>query len=96
MRAAGAIPVWIYLDLPERQPDPAHVAAMATRARNAGFHVLDWSDVYEGHDMATLRSSKWDFHPNKAGHRLIGDRFHRDLVADTALGLPRAFLEPPR
>ena len=69
---------------------------MATRARNAGFHVLDWSDVYDGHDMATLRSSKWDFHPNKAGHRLIGDRFHRDLVADTALGLPRAFLEPPR
>jgi D-alanyl-lipoteichoic acid acyltransferase DltB (MBOAT superfamily) len=96
VRAAGAIPVWIYLDLPERQPDAAHVAAMATRARNAGFHVLDWSDVYDGRDMATLRSSKWDFHPNKAGHRLIGDRFHRDLVADTALGLPRAFLEPPR
>jgi hypothetical protein len=96
VRAKGAIPVWVYLDLPERQPDAAHVAEMAARARNAGFHVLDWSDGYAGHDMATLRSSKWDFHPNKAGHELIGERFHRDLVADTALGLPRAFLEPPR
>jgi hypothetical protein len=94
-RARGVRPVWIYLGLPERPPETVHVAGMVAAARSAGYLVLDWSDVYAGRDMATLRSASWDFHPNAAGHRVIAERFHADLTTHPAFGLPRATPEIP-
>src|SRR5690606_4832848 len=95
VRTMGARPVWVYLGLPERAPDTVHVAGMVAAARRAGYFVLDWSDVYDGHDLTTLRSASWDFHPNAAGHRVIADRFIRDLTTNTAFGLPGATKESP-
>ncbi|HWO87542.1 MAG TPA: SGNH/GDSL hydrolase family protein [Gemmatimonadales bacterium] len=87
-------PVWVYLSLPERGPAPAVIEAMRDTALAAGFHVLDWSDVYDGHDWATLRASPWDFHPNARGHELIAERLYHHLVADTTLGLLSAAQRP--
>jgi len=87
-RLRGVRPVWIYLAIPEPQQDTGVGAAMAAQARAAGFATLDWEDVYAGHDLKTLQASAWDFHPNAEGHRLIADRFYRDLTGDQELAVP--------
>jgi hypothetical protein len=66
---------------------------MEAIAALAGFRTLDWSDVYAAHDLATLRSSRWDFHPNVLGHEVIAARFLRDLRSDPVFGLPPSYLE---
>jgi len=89
-RAHGVRAVWIYLSLPERGPEPATIQALVAQAKAAGLQAWDWSDVYDGHDLRTLQATPWDFHPNAAGHRLIADRFLRDLTADSGLLRPAA------
>jgi hypothetical protein len=85
VREAGAVPVWVYLATPERGPGPDAVARMVGQARAAGFVVLDWSDVYDGHDQRSLQVSPWDFHPNREGHRVIAERFYEELTRNPAL-----------
>jgi D-alanyl-lipoteichoic acid acyltransferase DltB (MBOAT superfamily) len=88
-RARGVRPAWLYLGIPDRAPRPELVREMLERARAAGFATADFSDVYAGRDPATLRVSAWDFHPNAEGHRLIAERFHRELTTNGAMGLPQ-------
>jgi D-alanyl-lipoteichoic acid acyltransferase DltB (MBOAT superfamily) len=45
-------------------------------AREAGFVVLDLTDVYVGSDRNSLWVAEWDAHPNADGHRLIADRLY--------------------
>jgi lysophospholipase L1-like esterase len=45
--------------------------------------------VYAGHNLKTLQASPWDFHPNAEGHRLIAERFYRDLTEDPELAVPK-------
>ena len=85
-RARNVTPVWVYLSTPERGPTRAEIDAMARQATAAGFAVLDWSDVYDGVDIATVQASQWDFHPNAAGHELIAQRFYRDLTSTSTFG----------
>ena len=90
IRARGAVPIWVYLSTPERGPAPNVITGLVDQARKAGFHALDWSDVYYGHDPATLQASPWDFHPNAVGHGLIAERFYRVLTSDTTVGVVRS------
>ena len=84
-RAHGVRAVWVYLTMPESGPSAEDVQRMIAQARAAGFHTLDWSDVYDGVDLRSLQASEWDFHPNAAGHQRIADRFYRELTTDTAV-----------
>jgi D-alanyl-lipoteichoic acid acyltransferase DltB (MBOAT superfamily) len=74
---------WIYLPRPDERTSPELERRLAAEA---GFNVLDLSDVYDGHDWRTLVVAPWDEHPNAAGHRLIADKLyevlqqHRDLI----------------
>ncbi|HXY19262.1 MAG TPA: SGNH/GDSL hydrolase family protein [Gemmatimonadales bacterium] len=88
-RQRGVKPVWIYLSLPQPSPDTGVGTAMAAQARAQGFVTLDWEYVYAGHDLKTLQASPWDFHPNAEGHRLIAERFYRDLTEDPELAVPK-------
>lgn len=78
-RARGIRAIWVYLTMPEKAPAHDVVQRLSAQAREAGFEVLDWSDVYDGVDLGTLQASAFDFHPNVAGHQRIADRFYRDL-----------------
>jgi hypothetical protein len=79
-RALGVRPVWVLLPQVRegswQEETPEAVAA----ARNAGFQVIDISDVYKGRDIATLRLAEWDDHPNPLGHRLVAERLFRELA----------------
>ena len=63
----------------------AEVAELARRAREAGFVVLDLSEVYEDQEEASLILGGGDNHPNAAGHRLIADRLYEALHEEGAI-----------
>jgi len=80
----GIRPVWVFLpqvregSWQEETPETVRIAA------TAGFAVINLADVYQGHDIATLRLAEWDEHPNVLGHRLIADALYRALAANPA------------
>lgn len=75
----GAVPVLIFLPQvregtwQEETPETLRIAA------EAGFIIIDLSDVYVGKDIATIRLAEWDEHPNKYGHELIALRLFEEL-----------------
>jgi hypothetical protein len=86
IRANGAIPVLVNMDVVTGLP-PQQPPAMAV-AREAGFNVLDLSDVYLGQDPTILRVAEWDDHPNAYASRLIGNRLFTEIHQRAAsLGL---------
>ena len=78
-------PVWVFLPQvregtwQEETPETVQIATAA------GFAIINLSDVYRDHDVATLRLAEWDDHPNVLGHRLVADALYRTLAADPAL-----------
>ena len=80
-RERGVKPVWVFLPTLELHAASANLAWMRDIARDAGFEIIDLYDVYDGEDMFALRIADWDYHPNAAGHRLIGERLWKELAA---------------
>lgn len=77
-REHGISPVMLALDeVSERAPE--NDAMVARLAREHDYVLLNLFDVYETHDLETLRVAAWDNHPNVQGTRLIADRLYREL-----------------
>jgi D-alanyl-lipoteichoic acid acyltransferase DltB (MBOAT superfamily) len=79
--ALGIRTVWIMLPQVREGSWQEETPQAMQAARDAGFQVIDLSDVYRGHDIATLRLAAWDDHPNALGHRLVAERLYRELAA---------------
>ncbi|HET9440582.1 MAG TPA: hypothetical protein VFO52_10445 [Longimicrobiales bacterium] len=58
--------------------DP-RVNTLFNLARDAGFVILDLSNVYGDADLLSLWIAKTDGHPNAEGHRMIADGFFKQL-----------------
>ena len=67
---------FIFLPMIPEAPYPVDTSPDIELATNAGFAVLDLSDVYAGSDRNSLWVAEWDAHPNARGHRLIADRLY--------------------
>lgn len=84
-RAAGAIPVLVFLPQvregiwQEETPDILRIA------KESGFTLIDLADVYKSRDIAAIRLAEWDDHPNKYGHELIASRLYDELDAKREL-----------
>jgi D-alanyl-lipoteichoic acid acyltransferase DltB (MBOAT superfamily) len=94
-RKRGVVPVLVFLPQLQGGDWEVETPEILRTAQNAGFILLDISDVYRGHDPTTLRLAEWDEHPNAAGHRVIAERLHNavrtragELFADA--GAPAA------
>lgn len=79
-RERGVRPVWFFLPGLEGLTDMPQKTILFRSARAAGFTILDLSDVYAGHDLATLRVRKADYHPNRVAHRLIAKRLRTEIL----------------
>jgi D-alanyl-lipoteichoic acid acyltransferase DltB (MBOAT superfamily) len=82
-REHGAIPVWFYLPLlhgvDHLDADP--LAMQRQLAQEAGFLMLDISDVYDEHQLEALQIGPWDdVHPNAFGHGLVADALYEKLT----------------
>jgi lysophospholipase L1-like esterase len=84
-RAAGAVPVWMYLPGLDRAPDPGDKEVLVSAARDAGFTIIDLSGVYDGVPKENLTVAEYDFHPNALGHRLAAQRLYDELLARPAI-----------
>lgn len=89
--AQGMLPVWIQIPRIVGISEPEESAKMVELARQAGFTVIDLSDVYDEQPIESIRLVAWDWHPNAAGHVLIERRLYQALQArkaDIPIGLP--------
>lgn len=73
-RELGATPVYVFLPLPTDLPlDREKIAAQLRTAREAGFTIIDLSDVYASHDREALAQKDSGNHLNKTGHALVAN-----------------------
>jgi D-alanyl-lipoteichoic acid acyltransferase DltB (MBOAT superfamily) len=76
--ANGTQSVFVFLPQLERGDWEDETAETLSLAENAGFHIIDMSDIYDGLE-GSLAIAEWDNHPNARGHELIAER----LAAET-------------
>ncbi len=90
-RAAGVLPVFMYLPRLESDDYPPGFEEMSADAKAAGMRVLDLRGVYDGRPRADyMIGPRDDVHPNPAGHRVIADRLYTEILAHSSeLGLGR-------
>jgi hypothetical protein len=81
-RQLNIVPVLIFLPQVIDGTWKDETPAILRIAREAGFRVLDLSEVYSGHDMGSIRVAEWDNHPNQKGHELIASRLYALLEAE--------------
>ncbi|HNB51084.1 MAG TPA: hypothetical protein PK530_04045 [Anaerolineales bacterium] len=90
-REKGILPVWIYMPTLEISNSVGDQATFTAMAKDAGWILLDLSDIYQGQDIKSITVAEWDLHPNGAGHRLIAQHLYQALLANDetakALGL---------
>lgn len=87
-RAHGIIPVWAYIPSPGDKTSDAERRRLFDAAVAAGYRIIDLSDVYAGHDEASLVVASWDKHPNALGHQLIAQRLTEALRASPGVLSP--------
>jgi D-alanyl-lipoteichoic acid acyltransferase DltB (MBOAT superfamily) len=83
-RQRAIVPVYIYLpNFPgsHGRERPAHVHL----AKEAGFLIVEPSDLWGNEDKASLQISELDGHPNPLAHKLIADRLYKELKSNPAL-----------
>jgi hypothetical protein len=78
-RQRSIVPVFIIL------PTPGAPSDQFNQAKEAGFVMVDLSDLYDNVDAASMRISDWDLHPDASAHKLIADRLYKELKSNPAL-----------
>jgi hypothetical protein len=81
-REQGILPVLVFLPQVTEGSWQEETPAILRIAKEAGFMVLDLSDVYRGQDLVSIRMADWDNHPNAKGHSLIAGRLFEALQAN--------------
>jgi hypothetical protein len=74
-----ALPVLIFLPQVREGTWQEETAETLSIAEEAGFMIIDLSDVYKDKDITAIRLAEWDDHPNKFGHALIASRLYEEL-----------------
>jgi hypothetical protein len=91
-REQGSVPAWVFVPQVPRDADgdpwQHEIDRVRRIAEEAGFAVIDLRDVYDGHDLNTVRIAEWDNHPNARGHRYIAERLYQGLLEKDVLLSP--------
>ena len=86
-RRMGALPVYVFLPMPEeRRPGPRG-AWLVALARQLGFVVLDLSDVFAGDPPEALLTRDVYPHMNATAHALVAEALYRQLRTDPGIDL---------
>jgi lysophospholipase L1-like esterase len=56
------------------------IAELEEMARAAGFEIMSLADTFTGQNVEALHLAPWDFHPNRAGHALLGERLYEQIA----------------
>jgi hypothetical protein len=85
---------WMCLPSEAGADESKDAAEIVRLAREAGFIVLDFSDVYDGQKKDDVRLAPWDQHPNVRGHLLIANRLYAALPRLMSAGPARLSVRP--
>jgi D-alanyl-lipoteichoic acid acyltransferase DltB (MBOAT superfamily) len=80
-RARGAQPAWIFLPQVQDGPWREETPETLRLAREAGFVVINFEDIYKGLEINTVRLAEWDEHPNVRGHQLVAEHLFEQMRA---------------
>lgn len=84
-RRMGALPVYLYLEVPGDEANPEERAELLRSARDEGFHTIDAGNIYGDLEPEKLHITATDRHPNAKGHRLIARRLLDILDKDEVI-----------
>jgi hypothetical protein len=88
-RARGILPVFIFTPRPREWGVGTSPMDMVELASSAGMETLSLLGAFIGpggrRNVAGLSLSRWDFHPNARGHRLLADRLWEVLEENPGL-----------
>lgn len=76
----GILPVMVVIPRIVGVDEPEEVQRTIEMGRQAGFTVIDLSQVYSDQDVDSILLAPWDWHPNAAGHRVIADKMYQALL----------------
>jgi hypothetical protein len=79
-RAHGVRPVWIFMPRVMERESEQEIAELEEMARAAGFEIMSLADTFTGQNVEALHLAPWDFHPNRAGHALLGERLYEQIA----------------
>ena len=85
-RLMGALPVCVYLPIPEELSDPLKVVRIKNVAENAGFIFIDLSGIYQGLPSKELILSD-RVHSNAKANALIAAQLYDRLTTDPRIEL---------
>jgi hypothetical protein len=80
-RRHGIVPIYVFLPQVRKGTWEEETPEALRTAAAAGFVVVDLSNIYEGRDLASVRVSESDDHPNSTGHRLVAQRLYEAFEA---------------
>ena len=81
----GITPVWVFLPALETPYDDVTLNHYVEMAKEAGFRLINLSDVYDNVDKRSIVVAEWDLHPNKKGSELIAIRLYKEMLKNDQL-----------
>lgn len=79
-KANHVIPIWAYMETTTEYVDNDEYYELKAYVESLGFVTLDLRNTYGKIDRKEVQLSEWNTHPNVLGHRIIADRFYKELV----------------
>ena len=79
-RDRGVRPIFVLIPMPLDGALMEDAPLLLDLARDAGFDVIDLSNVYAGRNERALTVADWDRHPNAEGHRVVAGRVYEELA----------------
>lgn len=76
----NAVPIWAFMPTTTEDVDMKEYNELKAYVETLGFVTLDMRDAYGNVDKKEIQISEWNTHPNVLGHRLIAERFYRELM----------------
>ena len=76
----NATPLWAFMPTTTENVDIKEYNELKAYVETLGFVTLDMRDAYGNIDRKEVQLSEWNTHPNVLGHRLIAERFYRELM----------------
>ena len=81
----NATPLWAFMPTTTENVDIKEYNELKAYVETLGFVTLDMRDAYGNIDRKEVQLSEWNTHPNVLGHRLIAERFYRELMKNKSL-----------
>lgn len=77
----NVVPVWAYMETTTEFVEDSEYNELKAYAESLGFVTLDLRNTYGNIDRVEIQISDLNTHPNALGHRLIAERFYKELKA---------------